>query len=72
MNIRININCIHSDRAWCTNKNVKRSLFGIGARCCVEYPPFTEKCEYKVMCPKPTAPPSPVPPKKKCGKCNCS
>lgn len=33
-----NINCKWNDRgAWCENENVKRSLFGIGARCCVEY-----------------------------------
>jgi len=34
----VKINCKYNDRgAWCTNKNVKRSLFGIGARCCSEF-----------------------------------
>jgi hypothetical protein len=48
MNIRININCIYNDSgAWCTNKNIKRSLCGIGARCCVIHPFFTGHCEYQ-------------------------
>ena len=34
----IKVNCKYNDKgAWCTNKNIKRSLFGIGARCCSEY-----------------------------------
>jgi hypothetical protein len=34
-----NINCIHNGQgAWCKHKDVKRSLMGIGARCCTEYP----------------------------------
>lgn len=33
----IKVNCKYNDQgAWCTNKNVKRSLFGLGARCCSE------------------------------------
>ena len=44
----IRINCIHNDRgAWCINKDVKRSLCGIGARLCVEFPSMKEICEYR-------------------------
>ena len=45
----VSINCIFNDQgAWCTNKNIKRSVFGIGARCCIEYPPFNgRKCKFK-------------------------
>ena len=44
----IKINCIHNhDGAWCANKKVKRSLFGMGARCCIEYPRRKDKCEHK-------------------------
>lgn len=32
------INCEYNDKsAWCTNKNIKRSLFGLGARICLEH-----------------------------------
>ena len=42
----IKINCKYNDSgAWCTNKDVKRSLFGIGARCCSEH--NDKKCELK-------------------------
>ncbi|MFW5847506.1 MAG: hypothetical protein ACOCVF_01115 [bacterium] len=34
----IKVNCKYNDQgAWCTNKEIKRSLFGLGARCCVEF-----------------------------------
>lgn len=34
----LKINCKHNNKgAWCTNKNIKRSLFGLGARCCIEH-----------------------------------
>ncbi|MEA3295538.1 MAG: DUF2283 domain-containing protein [Patescibacteria group bacterium] len=34
----IKINCKWNDNgAWCKNKKVKRNLFGLGARCCIEY-----------------------------------
>ena len=40
--------CLHSDNsAWCKNKNIKKSLFGLGARCCKIYPSLDEnKCEF--------------------------
>jgi len=42
------INCIYNeDGAWCTNAKVKASLWGFGARCCVEYPPSDRVCEFK-------------------------
>lgn len=52
------VNCIYNDQgAWCTNKCVKRSLFGIGARCCSEYPYRTGKCGVKVEHPRKPEPP---------------
>ena len=31
----IKVNCIHNDQgAWCKHKEVKRSLWGLGARIC--------------------------------------
>ena len=40
------INCRMNDQdAWCKDKRVKRSLFGLGARCCLEH--NDQKCEYK-------------------------
>jgi hypothetical protein len=47
--------CIHSDNdAWCKNKNIKRSLFGIGARCCVVYTQINKSnCKYYEAMPKP-------------------
>lgn len=47
--VNVNINCIYNDRgAWCKNKKVKRCLFGIGARECIEYPCKAEgDCRYR-------------------------
>ena len=42
--MQIKVNCIHNG-AWCKNKNVSRSLFGLGARVCSQY--YGKKCEYK-------------------------
>lgn len=34
----IKVNCKYNDDgAWCINKEIKRSLFGIGTRCCSEF-----------------------------------
>ena len=34
----IKINCKHNNQGvWCNNKDVDRSLFGLGARCCSEF-----------------------------------
>lgn len=50
--VKVKINCIYnSDVSWCTNKNIKRSLFGVGARCCVLHDDKLvnkEKCEFYV------------------------
>ena len=53
----IKINCKDNDQgAWCKNKNIKRSLFGFGARCCKLYPPSSEHCEYQIKYPRPNPP----------------
>jgi hypothetical protein len=58
----LKINCKYNDRgAWCKNKNIKRSLFGIGVRCCVEYPHENKSCESKIKFPRPILPPKPIP-----------
>lgn len=55
------VNCKYNDRgAWCTNKNIKRSLFGIGARCCVEFSGNKGQCDLKeIRTLKAKPPPSP-------------
>ena len=60
MSINIKINCVDNDRGpWCKNTDVKRSLFGIGARCCSQFPSDTkEGCPYRVKLKKPTNPPT--------------
>jgi len=46
--MRKKINCIHNEKgAWCKNKNVKRSIFGFGARVCCEF--NWKKCELRTM-----------------------
>jgi hypothetical protein len=65
----VNINCIYIDRiAWCKNKNVKRSLWGIGARYCMDYPSnFLNKngCEFRVEHKRSSGITPPPPPKRK-------
>ena len=52
------INCKHNNKgAWCTNKRVKRSLFGIGARVCCEFNDI--KCELKEKSVRLAPPPAP-------------
>lgn len=60
-----NINCKWNDRgAWCKNENIKCSLFGVGARCCIEFD-SNKTCKFKSSWPKPKyPPPSPFPPKR--------
>lgn len=59
----IKVDCQFNDQgAWCLNQNIKRSLLGFGARCCVLYPlggtcKFRERYDNR----KPIiAPPSPT------------
>lgn len=50
----ITVNCQHNeDGAWCRHPAVKRSLFGFGARCCVEYPRRVQPCEFRLPWPRP-------------------
>ena len=52
----IKINCIWNNQgAWCKNREIKRSLFGLGARCCVEYD-GNKTCQLKELRPKPIKP----------------
>ena len=56
-----NINCIHYVQIGeCKNDKIKRSLFGIGARRCIEYI-TNEKCNLKISWPKPKVTPPPPP-----------
>lgn len=61
----INIDCKDNDQgAWCKNKKIKRSLFGLGARLCVLYPGLNGKvCEYQIKQPRPLPPAPPPPPR---------
>lgn len=67
--VNININCIYNDQgAWCKNKAIKKSWWGIGARECIEFQRMLrgygilEECQYREGYPKP--PPPPLPKKK--------
>lgn len=52
------INCEFNDgNAWCKNKKVKRSLFGLGARMCIEF--NDNQCKYKPSSVRPIKPPPP-------------
>ena len=58
------INCKYNDNdVWCTNKNIKRSLFGIGVRCCVEF--NDKECNLKEVRTLKGKPPRPT---RKCNK----
>ena len=60
-NILIKVDCVYNDKgAWCNNKNVKRSLFGIGARVCVKYPPSKKSCDFIKRHKRPILPPLPI------------
>ena len=50
------VNCKYNDKgAWCTNKKIKRSLLGIGARCCIEF--NDKECDLKEIRTKKGKPP---------------
>ncbi len=53
------VNCkFNVGGAHCVCKDVKRSLFGIGARCCTEFYGRDDTCEYKkVHLQRPVYPP---------------
>lgn len=49
------INCLlNKNGAYCTCEKIERSLFGFGARLCVEYYD-NKKCEHKEEVPRPHA-----------------
>jgi hypothetical protein len=56
-----NVNCIWNDRDLCKNEKIKRSLFGIGSRRCIEYRSCGE-CKLKQPYIKPKCPTPPPPP----------
>lgn len=58
----IKINCVYNDKgAWCKHTHIKRSLWGIGARCCSVF--NGELCSLQEEIPKPRS--TPPPPQKK-------
>ncbi len=61
----VKINCKYNDgQAWCRCSKVKRKLWGIGARMCVEFENTglrSVKCQFKEEFPKPASPPPPPP-----------
>lgn len=60
-----NVFCIHAKNpgGYCKNKNVKRSLLGIGARLCIKYRDENNFCEYHEKPKKPNIVPPPRPAK---------
>jgi hypothetical protein len=59
----VNVNCKWAENpdGRCKNKLIKRSLFGIGARCCVKCWDNNKKCAYHSPLDKPYPPPPPPP-----------
>ncbi len=55
--MQMQIDCQWNNQsAWCTNKKVKRSLFGLGARCCIMFD-SDKVCSFYKATPSPIAPP---------------
>jgi hypothetical protein len=53
------VNCVSNEQgAWCRDARIKRSLFGIGARCCLVFE--GKPCEYQQEHLRPAAPPFPL------------
>ena len=71
--MNININCIDNDKGyWCKNPNVKKSLFGLGARCCTQVRAKSgETCPYQTKYERPKAPLMPPckPARAECSEC---
>lgn len=64
-NVLRKIDCKKSiDGVWCSDKRIKRSLFGFGARCCVMVD--GESCKYQETTPRPSSPPGSQ------GGCSCA
>ena len=60
----VNVNCKSAINpgGWCKDKRVKRSLFGLGSRCCVKYMNNDAECAFHVPFDRPPPPPPPPPP----------
>jgi hypothetical protein len=43
---KVNCRWAENPGGWCKNKLIKRSLLGIGARCCVKYYDDDKECIY--------------------------
>lgn len=57
-----NVNCIYFNNEGChscTNRNLKKSMFGLGSRVCKDMGKFNDTCEHKVKHKRPSAPPKP-------------
>lgn len=60
--IRIKVPCKYNNQgAWCTNPLVGRSLYGLGARCCTQYPHRDGTCKHQDLGKRPPPPPPPPP-----------
>lgn len=59
MRVKKICNCKYNDFIYCNNKNVKRSLFGIGARLCVFNNTNVNVCEFQEKSIKPKIKPPP-------------
>lgn len=51
----------NNDGAWCTHEQIKRSIFGIGPRYCIEYSDNPKMCPFKKKHKKGPAPKPPKP-----------
>jgi len=60
--MNIEVNCIYNDEGcWCKNRAIKRSLWGLGARMCIDAGRLRATCEIREEYPKPASPPPPPP-----------
>jgi len=55
------------NKAWCSNKKVKKSFWGFGARLCTEYGKIINRCQYQKRHPCPSIPPPRIPKRKDTG-----
>ncbi len=54
--MQVNVNCqYNNDRYRCKNERVRRSLFGLGPRICIDYP-REQGCQYRIEYQRPDPP----------------